>query len=148
MKNKWHLIIFLLITAIILFVFNFVLFDKQFTKVTINQQVIKAETVTTSSEIIRGLSGRQSLADNSGMLFVFPKVDTYDFWMKDMKFSIDIIWINDGRIIDIWQNAPIPQNSQPARYHPRDKAGYVLEVGAGTVEKNGWKIGDFVKLGL
>lgn len=58
---------------------------------------IKAEVVDNEEARMKGLSGRDNLADDEGMFFVFEKSDIYPFWMKDMKFAIDIIWImEDG----------------------------------------------------
>lgn len=94
----------------------------------------------------KGLSGRDSLAEDRGMLFVFPNVDRHSFWMKDMKFSIDIIWINEGKVIDIAPNLqPNLDNPLPS-YLPRLPVKFVLEVKAGFSEKNGLKIGDGVKV--
>lgn len=66
---------------------------KKVGEVIINDQKILVEVVDTWPAIYKGLSGRESLAENQGMLFVFPKLDIYEFWMKDMKFPLDIIWI-------------------------------------------------------
>lgn len=102
-----------------------------------------------------GLSGRQTLGKNEGMLFDFktPKNDLF-FWMKDMLFDIDIIWIADKKIIGITPNIPSPEKDKgleikdlrlPA-YSPPSDVDQVLEVNAGWSEKNKIKIGDEVKL--
>ncbi len=62
--------------------------------VAIKNVVIQAEVVSRLADLRQGLSGRDSLPTDYGMLFVFPKSDIYEFWMKDMKFPLDIIWIN------------------------------------------------------
>ena len=62
--------------------------------VVIKNVVIQAEVVSRLADLRQGLSGRASLPTDHGMLFVFSKSDIYEFWMKDMKFPLDIIWIN------------------------------------------------------
>ncbi len=146
-KSKFALgvIITMIATALILRGINF------YTKngsVEIGQKVFKVEIVKDSWELEKGLGGRKPLAENRGMLFVFPKEDFYQFWMKDMKFSIDIIWINQGKIVDIKEKAPIPTTNFLEQYRPESPAKYVLEIGAGLVEKYRFKVGDAVKLDI
>src|SRR3989344_1681259 len=88
----------------------------------------------------RGLSGRRSLEENQGMLFVFNTADYYNFWMKDMYFPIDIIWLNDDwRVIDLTEN--ISPKNFPVTYQPRAPARYVLEVNAGFIVAHRMTIG-------
>jgi uncharacterized membrane protein (UPF0127 family) len=115
-------------------------------EVRIRGQIIKVEIVDKAPLLFEGLSSRDNLAENSGMLFIFPKDDVYDFWMKEMKFSLDIIWIKDNKIVEVWQNAPLLQEKEIPRYHPQNLARYVLEVNAGTYAKYGWQIGDKVDI--
>lgn len=100
---------------------------------TINVQVVRSP-----AELTLGLSGRESL--EGGMWFVFPKADYYAFWMKDMKFPIDIIWIaEDFTIVDIKENAQ--PDSFPEAFRPKAEALYVLEVPAGFSKENQLRIG-------
>ncbi len=149
MKDKSKFVLGVLITmvatALILRGINF------YTKngvVEINHKVFRAEVVKEAWELEKGLGGHKPLAENRGMLFVFPKEDYYQFWMKDMQFSIDIIWINQGKIVDIKEKAPIPTTHYLERYRPEAPAKYVLEIGAGLAEKYGFKVGDAVKLDI
>ncbi|MCX6751552.1 MAG: DUF192 domain-containing protein, partial [Candidatus Nomurabacteria bacterium] len=92
----------------------------------------------------KGLSGRKSLNEDQGMLFVFYKSEIYPFWMKDMNFAIDIIWIDeDFRVVFIKKNAST--QSYPETFTPNQNARYVLEGSAGFSEKNNLKVGDFRK---
>ena len=97
---------------------------------------------------MKGLSGRNSLDKNTGMLFVFDKKAPYPFWMKDMKFPIDIIYIDDNKIVDIFENVPAPQKGTPLYnlpvYKPKADANYVFEINAGQSTQNSIKIGDTV----
>lgn len=107
--------------------------------------------VAASSDLRRlGLSGRDGLGENSGMLFVFDREDIYDFWMKDMKFPLDIIWIKNNKVADLEENVPSPLAGAPDAslpvYKPEAPADLVLEVKAGFAGKNQIKIGDEVKI--
>jgi len=93
----------------------------------------------------KGLSGRPSLDPNNGILFIFSRPAIYTFWMRYMNFPIDIIWINDDKVIDISANVSNdfdPKN--PTFYEPVAPAQYVLEVNANFAEKENIKIGDSV----
>jgi len=93
-----------------------------------------------------------SLEDGKGMLFDFGKKDIFpNFWMKDMKFAIDIIWINDNRIVDIDRDVkpePGRSDSELTLYIPPKPIDYVLEVNAGYAERNGIEVGDSVQIEL
>lgn len=103
-----------------------------------NIKVILAETTLEQN---RGLSGREKLNENEGMLFVFNHEGNYPFWMKDMNFPIDIIWLDENlKVVYIKKNA-LPQ-SYPESFSPGTNAKYVLEVNAGFSEKNNLKEGD------
>lgn len=117
--------------------------------VEIDGVMISVEVARTDEELTRGLSGRESLEPNSGMLFVFDSPYIYSFWIPDMNFPIDIIWINDGAVVDISENVPNdfdPNN--PVTYSPSEPAQYVLEVNAGFTENNEITIGDEVNIDL
>ncbi len=98
------------------------------------------QTPTTSIRILRadtedsrrqGLSNRTSLPADTGMLFIFPSVAIQGFWMKDMHFPLDIIWIDkDKKVIGIAKNAT--PESYPAVFMSPDPIQYVLEIHAGT----------------
>lgn len=104
---------------------------------------IRVELANTPQKRMIGLSGKESLAKNSGMLFEFEKNDRHGFWMKDMNFAIDIIWINESKeIIYIQENAK--PESYPEVFLPPTPNRYVLEVKAGFAEEQGVKIGDTV----
>jgi uncharacterized protein len=97
---------------------------------------ITVEVAKTRDDIVRGLSGRTSLSRGRGMLFVHDKPGLYAYWMKEMKISIDILWISsDGQIIDIAENV-VPE-SYPQTFAPSRPARYVLEVPAGFSREAG-----------
>jgi uncharacterized membrane protein (UPF0127 family) len=112
----------------------------------INNTHIVVELATTSAQIIKGLSGRLSLEPDHGMLFIFSQPSIYRFWMPDMHFPLDMIWINNNKVVDISHNVSNdfdPVN--PTYYKPKEPAQYVLEVNANFSKKNNIKIGDIVK---
>ena len=101
-------------------------------------QDIKVELAITPAQQEQGLSGRNELKENEGMLFAFPQPGKYYFWMKDMNFPIDMIWIGkDMRIIYIKKDAR--PESYPETYGPGKDAKYILEVVSGFSEKNNLK---------
>lgn len=91
----------------------------------------------------RGLSGLPALAPDEGMLFIFPEQGRHSFWMKDMKFAIDIIWIASNRDI-IAISSGISPDTYPDTFIPPRDVQFVLELGAGSAEKIGLKAGDKV----
>lgn len=110
-------------------------------------QTIKVEIASTISARERGLAGRENLVPGRGMLFVFPKRGYHAFWMKGMKFPIDIIWIDGNKIVDIAPRALAPEDGEEPRvYRPRGEANFVLEARAGSAAMLGWKIGDEVTI--
>jgi uncharacterized protein len=117
-------------------------------QVIINNQVINVELAKTTSQQTQGLSNRFSLAENSGLLFIFPDYSLRSFWMKDMKFPLDFIWIKGNIIVDITPNVPAPtlgQKELPV-YQPKTEVNYVLEVNAGYVKFQNIQIGDRVEI--
>ena len=106
-------------------------------------QDIKVDLADTNESRAQGLSGRSDLKENEGMLFIFEHEGVYPFWMKDMNFDIDIIWINkDLKVVYVKKNAT--PESYPKTYIPSENAKYVLEVLSGFSDKNNLKIGDSV----
>lgn len=104
-------------------------------------QNIKSYFAETTDERARGLSVFDTFGDNESMLFIFEKEGFHSFWMKGMKFAIDIIWLNkDREIVFIKENAH--PNDYPEPYLPDRKSLYVIEFVSGFVEKNSIKIGD------
>jgi uncharacterized protein len=108
----------------------------------INDNCFKVEIAQTNKEKAKGLMGREYLAEDAGILFIYDKEDYRSFWMKDMNFPIDIIWINkDKEIVGVIEHAsPCLKNCQS--YKSARKAMYVLEIKAGLTDKLEIRIGD------
>lgn len=153
--DQWKLsvrkaVLFYLTLAIILgatiLLFQVDFFRSEYTTLEINETPIRVQMVKSQKDMAHGLSGRENLSGDEGMLFVYEKEVIPRFWMKDMKFSIDIIWIRLDRVIDYDENVPVPpQDTTLPTYSPDAPITHVLEVNAGFVKKNGIKIGDEVQ---
>jgi uncharacterized protein len=105
---------------------------------------VTVELADTESLRASGLSGRASLEEHQGMLFLFDAPGYYTFWMKDMRFPLDLIWINGETVVGVTKNA-LPEGTHPVQlYTPPLPADAVLEVNAGFAEVYGIKTGDMV----
>lgn len=121
----------------------------------IGQATISVELATTETERVLGLGGREALAPNAGMLFVFPRSDFQGIWMKGMRFPLDIIWLTDEqsgtergetrlRVVDMKKD--IAPATFPKIFFPEKKASYVLEMNAGAATKNEITLGSVLML--
>ena len=114
--------------------------------VTLGGVPFRVELAVTSQERTQGLSGHAPLAADEGMLFVFEKAQTYSFWMREMLFPLDMIWIDaECTVAHITRNAP-PQApdqslSDLPRYGPPVPVLYVLEINAGQAESAAVTVG-------
>lgn len=114
--------------------------------VEVRGQRIAVELAETPQDQALGLGERDSLAWDHGMYFVYDQPGFYSFWMKGMRFSIDIVWLREGRIIDISANVPYQEGGNGPTVRPRRPADGVLEVPAGYAIAKGWRIGDTLTL--
>lgn len=106
--------------------------------ITLNNHIYQVEIADTDEKRAQGLSNRSILEADRGLLFLFPAKDRYAFWMKDMHFPLDILWIDDDTIIDISENVPIPLTATYLpRYQPKAPVNRVLEINAGEAKKYG-----------
>lgn len=114
----------------------------------VNGAEILVEVADTDEKRGVGLGDRETLGENEGMLFVFEKNSFYTFWMKDMLFPMDIIWINkDKKIVDVITN--VQTDTYPDFQYINDfLAQYVLEVNAGFFDKYGLRLGDTMEFSL
>ena len=103
------------------------------------------ELAIAPEERARGLGYREELAPGTGMLFVSEASERQSFWMKGMRFCLDIVWIDGGQIIGAAENAcPDPAgtpDAQRQRFSSPGRAQYVLEVPAGWLDANGFGVG-------
>lgn len=89
---------------------------------------------------VSGLSGMESLSKDKAMLFIFGTPGRYGIWMKDMKFPIDIIWLDDQKkIVSIQHN--ISPGTYPKVFSPDSESSYVLETNQGFAKENNFEVG-------
>jgi uncharacterized membrane protein (UPF0127 family) len=114
--------------------------------VQINSTKYTVEIADQADEYAKGLGGRASMLANQGMLFVFNTKGLYQFWMKDMQFALDFVWIDGDKIVDLSENVPAPQSGtlNPAIRVPIAPVDKVLELNAGEIKKHKIAIGQKV----
>jgi len=113
--------------------------------VTINGQQIQAEIASSATERQKGLSGRPCILPNQAMLFTFSQPGHYSFWMKDMKFPIDIAWISpDKKVVGL--EIDVEPSTYPDSFVNKDQpAQYVLELKANRSKTLNINLGTPVK---
>ncbi len=136
-QKKYYITILIVLIAIIF------LNGSYFKIVNIQGKVFIAKVALSKQEQIRGLGGRKNICSHCAMLFKFSQAGHYDFWMKEMQFNLDIIWINNGRIVYLVKN--VSKNSIKI-IKPPVLAQEVLEIKAENSSQYNFKIGDEVKI--
>ena len=119
--------------------------------VRVGDAAFPVELAVTVEEQVQGLSDREFLPPGTGMLFVYEREGRHSFWMRDMQFPLDIVWIGAGcTVVDVTLNAPPPEPGQTLgqlpRYSPVGPVRYVLEINAGEFDSQDLGLGDLVQL--
>jgi uncharacterized protein len=108
-------------------------------------KVLSVELMLTGEDRARGLMGRPSLPSDHGLLFVFEAPGSYPFWMKNCRFPIDIVWMDEeGRVVYVAASVPPCRRDPCPTYQPGGPsrpARFVLEIGAGQAEREGVRRG-------
>jgi uncharacterized protein len=120
--------------------------------VSVNGFKLIADLALTQDQQIKGLAIREHVDESQGMLFVFQHPARQSFWMKDMKFPIDIIWLDANRsvVYIVPDLEPCPIRGECPSYLPDMDSLYVLETSAGFSERHNVRVGthiDFHVLG-
>lgn len=165
---KKTIFIFLLITSVIFYIVlqksNYSskqvvkdfknMLDREHIQIKVGEKTLNVEVVNTPGSTLQGLSGREKIGAD-GMLFVFPKTETRYFWMKDMRFDIDIIWIHGNNnenyeVVEISRNVPKPVLETPdyklETYSANKGVNMVLELNKGSAQEFNINLGDVVKI--
>lgn len=110
----------------------------------IGENIIDVEIADTDNKRRLGLGGRDVLATNSGMLFIFESPRIPSFWMKGMKFPLDFIWIKGEKVVDLTLNVAPPNQFDKSlpTFSPNQEIDKVLEVNSGYIDSHNIKIGD------
>lgn len=107
---------------------------------------INVEIADTDASREQGLSDRTSLVDGKGMLFVFDPPQTPGFWMKDMNFALDMVWVGvDNSIIKIDSN--VATSTYPNAFFPPNQIKYVIELPANFSDTHTIKVGENFSIG-
>lgn len=107
----------------------------------IGEKIVKVDISDSDCKRTLGLSNREMLEKDSGMLFIFPEIGNYGFWMKDMNFSIDILWIDEKfNVVGIERR--VSSSTYPEIFGKKYLAKYVLELSSGFSEKNNIEVGN------
>lgn len=116
--------------------------------VNIGTYTIEARIATTPQQLTAGLSDTPNLAPNHGMLFVMSRPSRWQFWMKDMHYNLDIIWLNTHKSV-VYIAPNLSPSTFPKTYAPpQSNTLYVLEVPAGTAQQHHITIGTQVHFAL
>jgi uncharacterized membrane protein (UPF0127 family) len=146
-KNFFFLIVGLVIVSgsIFLFLERKTINVNETRIIKIGDTSVRVEVADTFETRAKGLSGRESLPDGRGVLFVFDKSDRYGFWMKNMNFAIDIVWIAEGfEVVGITEE--VAPETFPEIFYPPEPVKYVLELPGGKSRNSGIDIGAFMYL--
>jgi uncharacterized membrane protein (UPF0127 family) len=100
-------------------------------RVTINGHILKTQVAKTEVDREKGLGSKKCIEDNQAMLFEFEESGYYPFWMKDMKFPIDIIWLDSNKKVVTTKTNILP-STYPRTFTNTKPAQYVLELKAGN----------------
>ncbi len=113
------------------------------TEISIKGEKLLVEIAESSAARVQGLSGRDEIGAH-GMLFLFDTYGKYGFWMRGMRFPIDIVWIRDDRVIGVEHNVPASNTTIPRRYYPSAPINRVLELPASDAARRGIEAGSSV----
>lgn len=105
-----------------------------------DKKVFILQVADTDSARQAGLSGRYSMAADAGMLFSYSDSEVRCYWMKGMRFSLDILWLSASKRIEYMQRDVSPA-TYPQQYCPKQSARYVIELSAGTARTDDLHIG-------
>ncbi len=143
---------FVFIILVIIFLGLFFLFQnfQKKNQLKVGNARINIEVADTGEERSRGLSDRESLCSDCGLLFIFDEPGFYPFWMKRMNFDIDILWIRNNEVVDITYGAKAPSKNEfeapKTIYQSKFPADMVLEVNSGWTKEKGIKTGEKVEI--
>ncbi len=146
--QRWHVYV---IVVILIFAFGYKLYQDVWPKamVQIGGQELRVLVANNPLRRYTGWSNRKSMGNYAGMLFVFPERDQHTMVMRQMRFPLDIVWIDGMTIVDIAQNLQpdlAQSEAQLIPYSARLSSTLVLELPAGFTQKYGVKVGDIVKV--
>lgn len=137
------LVVALLVVSVGVVIFFAIKLQNDTRTIRVKDATLAVELAQTLDEKSKGLCCRDSLAENSGMLFIYDRPSKRKFWMKDTRIPLDMFWLSsEKKIIHIEEN--VQPQSFPKRFGPAAPAQYVLETNAGFAKSHSIKVGDKV----
>ena len=152
--NKFIISFFIIALTILFIYFGFFMVQEvsqntNFQEVSVGNKLYKLEVAQTYQDLERGLAKFDDIKDNEGMLFIFEEPGRWTIWMKDMKFNIDIIFLNENKeVVTIYENVKFENHENVfayRKYQPEYDSKYVIELKEGQVAENKVKIGDKIE---
>lgn len=112
-------------------------------------RVLQGELMVSDEDRQMGLMFRPSLPADRGLLFVFENSDFHGIWMKNCRFPIDIVWLDEnGKVVHVAESVPPCRKDPCPVYLPQQRASYVVEIGAHQARKEKALIGSAVSFDL
>lgn len=112
-------------------------------------KVLQVEVMVKPEDRAMGLMFRPSLPEDRGMLFVFDEPGFHSIWMKNCRFPIDILWLDEERrIVHIAESVPPCRRDPCPSYAPLRKAAYVVELNAGQARREKAALGSILQFTL
>jgi uncharacterized membrane protein (UPF0127 family) len=143
------LTLYTLIALILVIILSFNIYAKNLPEeayVVVNDKKVNLEIADTEEKREIGLMFRDKIQENQGMIFLFDKPDYVNFWMKNVKIPLDILFISKDKIVTIYNMVPICIQEPCEIYPSKYKIDYVIELQGGFCYKNKVKVGQTVKL--
>ena len=142
MKKLKYILLLIVLTGVMSGCVNNDKKEVQQKSVLLRGEKINAEVADTDYLRTRGLSYRASLCEDCGMLFVFDTYNYYSFWMNEMNFPLDIIYLKDNKVVEIFESVPVKTNDKTTRIYPENEVNGVLELNSGWSKAHNLQIGD------
>ena len=116
-------------------------------QIKINGYTLQVEIADNDSTRSKGLSGRKYMAENTGMLFIFPTVSNHHFWIKGMLIPLDFVWINENTVVDLTTNVlpPLLTDVNLPTFTAKSPFNKVIELNARKIQELNIKIGDTIE---
>ena len=112
-------------------------------------KVLQAEVMVNDEDRAMGLMFRPSLPIDRGMIFVFETADFHAIWMKNCKFPIDIVWLDEAKtVVHVAESVPACKADPCPSYTPLRRAAYVIELNAGQARREKAVVGATVRFEL
>jgi uncharacterized protein len=147
--NKCFVLSIIILSFLLLFFRIKKTTNYEFKTLEIRNQKLSVQIADNDNLRNKGLSNQISLCSDCGMLFVFETYVIPSFWMKEMNFPLDFIWIKNNFVVDITNNVSIPKNNDInllPTYRPTREINMMLEINSGKAKEWGINIGDHVKI--